>query len=215
LILQPWLIGWQIKRFLYASSMSTYGDPLYLPVDENHPQQPKSFYAAGKIAAEAYIKLYQTLGIHTTVFRLFSVYGPGQNLANKMQGMVSIFLAYLLEEQPLIVKGSKERFRDFIYIDDVVDAWLTAWENPASYGKIYNVASGKKTRVEELLEILKSGLGCPNFPTTYQDSTPGDQFGILGDNNLLIRELHWQPKIELPQGIACLINFEKRRSSGA
>ncbi len=66
-----------VKRFLYSSSMSIYGEPNYLPVDENHSIQPKTFYAAAKISAEAYIKLYQSLGINTTIFRLFSVYGPG------------------------------------------------------------------------------------------------------------------------------------------
>ena len=131
-----WLLEWckqkNVKRFIYASSMSVYGDPVCLPVDENHPIFPKSFYAAGKISAETYIKLYQTMNINTTIFRLFSVYGPGQNMANKAQGMASIFLSYMLEEAPIIVKGSKKRFRDFIYIDDVVNAWLKAINNPAS-----------------------------------------------------------------------------------
>lgn len=212
-----WLLEWckkkRVKRFAYASSMSVYGDPKYLPVDEVHPQTPKTFYAAGKIAAEAYISLYQTLGLNTTIFRLFSVYGPGQNLMNRMQGMVSIFLSFMLEGQPIVVKGSKERFRDFIYIDDVVEAWLAAWDNPQSYGKIYNVASGKKNRVAALIEALKQSMGCPDYPVEYQDGTPGDQFGMVGENARIAQDLDWVPKIDLSEGLKHMIAFEKRRQN--
>ena len=72
--LLEWGKSKKINHFLYASSMSTYGEPRYIPVDEAHPQQPKSFYAAAKISAESYIRLYQTLSLNTTIFRLFSVY---------------------------------------------------------------------------------------------------------------------------------------------
>jgi UDP-glucose 4-epimerase len=206
-----WLLKWclkkQLKRFIYASSMSIYGEPQYLPVDEVHPQGPKTFYGAGKMAAEAYIKLYQTLGIETTIFRLFSVYGPGQNLENKMQGMISIYLSFLLEGRPILVKGSKERFRDFVYVDDVVEAWLAAWDNPRSYGKVYNVASGQKTRVADLIEALKQALGCPGHPVEYQAGTPGDQFGIVGQNAAITWDLQWQPRVGLAEGL-------KRQASG-
>lgn len=210
-----WLLEWckkkQIKRFLYASSMSVYGEPQYLPVDEGHPQGPRTFYAAGKIAAEAYIKLYQTLGMDTTIFRLFSVYGPGQNMENKMQGMVSIYLSFLLEGQPIIVKGSRERFRDFVYVDDVVKAWMAAWDAPQSYGKVYNVASGQKTRVADLIETLKQALGCPDHPVDYQEGTPGDQFGIVGEYASIARDIHWQPRVQLSEGLKRLASFENGR----
>ena len=213
-----WLLEWcrekRVRRFVYASSMSVYGDPQYLPVDEQHPLQPKTFYAAGKIAAEAYISLYRTLGIDTTIFRLFSVYGPGQNLENRMQGMVSIFLSYLLEGKPLIVKGSGERFRDLVYIDDVVAAWLSAWQNPASYGKLYNVASRRKTRVVDLVEALKQAMGQPRHPVEYLEGTPGDQFGIIGANTLIAQDLHWQPRVDLQAGLNQLVRFEKGRLNG-
>jgi UDP-glucose 4-epimerase len=210
-----WLLEWcrmkQVDRFIYASSMSTYGEPRYLPVDENHPQQPLTFYAAGKIAAEAYVKLYQTLGVNTTIFRLFSVYGPGQNLENQQQGMISIYLSYLLADEPIVVKGSQDRFRDFIYIDDVVRAWLAAWENPASYGNIYNMASGTKTTVADLLAALKNAAGYPDFPVICEDNTPGDQHGVVGDNARVSRDLHWRPKTDLQTGLSKMVEFEQRR----
>lgn len=210
-----WLLEWcrkkGIQRFLYASSMAVYGEPNYLPLDEVHPLQPKTFYAAAKISAEAYIKLYQTLGINTTVFRLFSVYGPGQNLDNKLQGMISIYLSYMLDTVPLPVKGSTERFRDFVYIDDVVDVWLESFDNPISYGKVYNVARGEKTKVEDLIEALKGCFGYHDYPIENEDGTPGDQFGVVADITKITQELKWKPKINLQTGLNRMVNFEKMR----
>ena len=208
--LLEWCKKKRVSRFLYASSMSIYGDPNYLPVNENHPLQPKTFYSAAKISAEAYIKLYQTLGINVTILRLFSVYGPGQNLDNKMQGMVSIFLSYLLENTPIIIKGSKDRFRDFIYIDDVVDAWLESFDNPLTYGKVYNVGSGEKTKVEDLIKALKNSFGYEDYPIEYEEGTPGDQFGIVADITRITQELRWRPKVNLQEGLNKMLDYEKR-----
>ena len=74
---------------------------------------------------------------------MFNVYGPGQNLENMKQGIISIYLAFLLSKEPILVKGLMDRFRDFIYIDDVVSAWVTALDDPVSSGKTSNLASGK------------------------------------------------------------------------
>jgi len=210
-----WLLDWcrkkGVSRFTYASSMGVYGDPRYLPVNEAHPLQPKTFYAASKASAEAYITFYKTTGIDTTIFRLFSVYGPGQNLDNKLQGMVSIYLSYILEGVPIVLRGSKDRFRDFVYIDDVVNAWMSALENPVSFGKIYNVASGHKTRVEDLISALKHSFGAPDYPVESKDGTMGDQFGIVGDNSLIAKELKWNAKTDLRTGLKNMIDFEKAR----
>lgn len=209
--LLEWCRKKKIPRFIYASSMSVYGDPNYLPADEIHPMQPKTYYAAAKISAEAYIKLYQTMGINTTILRLFSVYGPGQNLKNRMQGMLSIYLSYMLDKLPLIVKGSKERFRDFIYIDDVVEVWVKSLNNPVTYGKVYNVASGVKTKVADLIEFLKKSFGYQDYPIEYRDGTAGDQFGIVADITRITQELNWKPKISLQTGIAKTVDFERRK----
>lgn len=208
-----WLLEWckskGVRRFIYSSSMSVYGEPKYLPVDENHPLEPKTFYATAKIAAEAYIRLYQTLGMDTTIVRLFSVYGPGQNLENKMQGMVSIFLSYLLENVPIIVKGSEDRFRDFIYIDDVVEAWFKILNNPVTFGKTYNLASGRKVRIAELLDMIKGVFGDQNYPIEYASGTPGDQFGIFANIDHVAGDLKWMPEFDLQTGLQKMIDCEK------
>lgn len=199
-----------VKRFLYASSMALYGDPQYQPVDEAHPANPKTYYAAGKLASEAYVRLYQSFGMDTTVFRLFSVYGPNQDLDNKLQGMVSIFLSYILENKPVHVKGARERFRDFVFVDDVVNAWLLALDNPASYGKTYNIASGRKTTVEELVTTELECTGKPDHPVRYEGSTPGDQFGVYGSSTKLQEELGWRPAHSLKEGLTAMVQFYTR-----
>jgi UDP-glucose 4-epimerase len=196
-----------VRRFLYASSMSVYGDAQYLPVDEAHPTSPKTFYAAGKLAAEAYVRLHSTLGIDTTIFRMFSVYGPNQNLANKMQGMVSIFLSFILERKPIVVKGSKDRFRDFVFVDDVVRAWLLAWENAASFGQTYNLGAGKKYTVETLLQTLTAACGIDSHPVVYSGGTPGDQHGLVASVAKLENDLAWSPVVDLQAGVASMVNF--------
>jgi len=212
-LLLEWCRKRAVKRFIYASSMATYGDPDHLPIDEDHPQRPKTFYAAAKMSAEAYIKLFQTLGIDTTIMRLFSVYGPGQNLENKLQGIASIYLSYMLEGAPIFVRGSKDRFRDLVYITDVVDAWMAAFKNRSSFGRTYNVASGVKTKVEDLVEALRSAFGDKDYPVKYsKESTPGDQFGVVADIKRIKGDLGWKPNVSLDEGIKKMVDFEKTRA---
>jgi UDP-glucose 4-epimerase len=192
-----------IPRFLYASSMAVYGDPPCNPVSEEEPCRPLSCYGISKRASELYIGHFAREGLATTCFRMFSVYGPGQDLGNLKQGMVSIFLAYLLEGKPVHVKGSGDRFRDFIYIDDVVEAWVRALDSPATFGKVYNLATGEKTLVRDLVraEILALGLDPGRYPVNYGGSTPADQFGLYADISKLRRDLGWKPVITLSAGI--------------
>jgi len=114
---------------------------------------------------------------------MFSVYGPGQNMENLKQGMVSIYMAYLLKGEPIVVKGRMDRFRDFIYIDDVVEAWMKTLDNPESFGKIYNLGTGRKTYVYELIreEIKAFELDPNSYPIVYEKPTSGDQFGLYAD----------------------------------
>lgn len=211
------LLGWcrkkGVKRFMYASSMSVYGDPQVLPVTEEHPYNPKTFYAAGKISAEAYVKLHQTLGLNITIFRMFSVYGPGQNMQNRAQGMASIYLSYMLEGVPIVVKGAKERFRDLIYIDDVTDAWVMSLNQPKTFGQTYNLASGRKTTVENLLRNMKKLFGSENYPVDFQSSTPGDQFGVVADVSRIQIDLGWSAKVNLETGLSEMIEYERKRKS--
>lgn len=198
------------RKFIYASSMSVYGDQPDHPVPESAETIPKSFYAVGKIASENYLRIFGNNMIDATALRLFNVYGPGQNLNNMKQGMISIYLAQALKDRHLLVKGAKTRYRDFVYIDDVVEAFLKALEDKQSGYKVYNVATGKKTEVTKLIKLLAKHLSF-GFTVEYSDSTPGDQFGIFGDNSKIKKELFWTPRTNLDEGIENMVEWAKRK----
>lgn len=206
LLLLRWCEIHGIKRVLYPSSQTVYG-PSIGPLAEDAPKNFHSFYGASKSAAEGYLNLFGRRGGAPTVFRLFNVYGPGQNLANLKQGMVSIYLAFLLKGEPIFVKGSLERFRDFVYVDDVVDAWLKALEAPASSGRTYNIGSGRRTSVRELLDGLTGAYGCApgTYPIVQTEGTPGDIAGNFADISRAWRDLGWEPRVNLPEGLRRMV----------
>lgn len=194
------------KKFIYASTMSVYGDQPDKPVNENAIPLPKSFYGVGKLASENYMRIFRNYGINSTALRLFNVYGPGQNMENMRQGMVSIFLAQALNSDSIQVKGSNNRFRDFIYIDDVVDAFICILAHEQVDFNIFNIATGIKTTVKELLSVILDNLP-GKVSIKYEGSTPGDQFGITADISKIKKELGWYPKSSLQDGIKNMINW--------
>jgi UDP-glucose 4-epimerase len=213
MILLKWCLEKKVRQLVFASSMNVYGDPPQLPVTEETPVQPPSPYAVGKIASEYLCKVYQAFGVNTTSLRLFNVYGPLQDMRNMKQGMVSIFMSYVARNEPILVRGSKDRFRDFICVHDVVDAFMRCVDERA-YGKIYNVATGKKTHVWELLHGIVEAYGHDpqKYPITYGEPTPRDQFGVFGDSSLLQRDLGWKPAVGLREGLREMADWVRREA---
>lgn len=192
------------NKFIYASTMSVYGDipESQLPAKEDRIPFPKSFYGVGKLASEHYLRIYsEQFGIGTAALRLFNVYGPGQNLDNMRQGMVSIFLAQAIKDREIHVKGSADRFRDFIYIDDVVNAFVEA-ENKITAGNflLSNVCSGVKTKVSDVVDAIIKQSG-NSIPVRYEGITPGDQFGIYGDTDFAKKHILSQRIVSFEEGI--------------
>jgi len=216
LLLLRWCIKNKIPRFIYASSMAVYGDSVKNPVSETDPCSPLSFYGISKFSSEQYIHHFSQNGLNTTIFRMFSVYGPGQNMSNLKQGMISIFMAYLMKNEEIWVKGNKDRFRDFIYIDDVVDAWVSAMDQPAAYGKTYNLATGKKTYVHQLIneEIKTFNLNPETYPVKYEGTTPADQYGLYADVSKIRSDLTWYPKTELKTGLKLMADWVREKYLG-
>jgi UDP-glucose 4-epimerase len=207
LLLLKYCLSIKCRKFIYASTMSVYGDQETLPVSEMALTYPKSLYGVGKLASEHYLRIYAQYGIATCALRLFNVYGPGQNLANMRQGMVSIFLAQALRDRAIHVKGAADRFRDFVYIDDVVDAFLSI-EDYIQVGEYscFNVCSGIKTTVGELVDSIGKLFEYP-VSVTYQGATPGDQFGIVGNNQSLQSGIFWQPEVPLGEGLSRMFEW--------
>jgi len=197
------------KKFVYASTMSVYGVTEDTAINETHETTPESFYGVGKLASENYLRIYRQFGIATAALRLFNTYGPGQNLENLRQGMVSIFLAHALQKQKIHVMGAANRFRDFIYIDDVVNAFLSAekYIKPNTYS-VWNISTGFRTTIEVLVNTIIQKLG-GKIEVKYEGNTLGDQFGIYGDNSLFKNQIGWKPEFNLDLGMEIMVNWAK------
>ncbi len=211
MLLLRWALKHKVKQFIFASSMNVYGNPANLPVTETMTVDPPSPYAVGKLSSEYLCSIYQKLGLNTTSLRLFNVYGPGQDMDNMKQGMVSIFMSFVAKNKPVLVRGPAGRFRDFIEVSDVVDAFYRCVDKRA-YGKIYNVATGVKTYVYELIyEILRSfRCASTQYSVSYGKPTMQDQFGIYGDSSLIQKDLGWEAVVKLEDGISKMTKWVKK-----
>ena len=197
----------RVERFVYASSMSVYGAVADAPINETHHCLPLSCYGIGKHAAEGYLRVYLNK-LPFVSLRMFNVYGPGQDMDNLRQGMVSIYLAQAIANGRIEVKGSTERFRDFIYIDDVVEAWLRAATYPSAMGRSLNVGTGVRTTVGGLLDRV-----CALIPgSTYyiQGATPGDQSGIYADVSELRKCLNLDCFTQLDVGLRVFADWARK-----
>jgi UDP-glucose 4-epimerase len=171
----------QVEKFVFASSMSVYGNQDLDSVHEGMNAKPLSCYGVSKLASEGYLRVFQHK-LPFVIFRMFNVYGPGQDMANLSQGMVSIYLSQAIRNKRIIIKGSYERFRDFIYIDDVVDSWFDVSTNHEVKNVTLNLGTGVKTTVRDLIEMIKSLL--PDLEIKIEAGTDGDQFGLFSNNTL-------------------------------
>lgn len=199
-----------IKKIIFTSTMSVYGDVPDMPINENHICNPKSFYAVGKLASEMYLKIYKN--INTVTFRLFNVYGPGQNMENMRQGMISIYLSEYFKNNQILVKGSINRYRDFIHIDDVSYVLTDCLNNEMYNNKVINLGTGVKTSVGAILKMLSKELEISSEKIIVKGGTPGDMHGIYADNSLLLKCLNKDYNFTtISDGIKDFIIHEKNR----
>jgi len=208
-----WAKSNAIKKFIFTSTMGVYDDNLNYPVTEKSPLCPKSFYGINKLTCENYIRIFSEEGLDCTILRFFNVYGPGQNMQNLKQGMISIYMAYLNEKKPILIKGPLNRSRDFVFIDDVVNALLLA-QKKSNILNLYNVATGIQTSVDNLITILLETFNEPkDYPLEIEQRTPRDIDNVFGNYDLIKNDLNWEPKINLSKGILLMYkwlkNYEK------
>lgn len=199
----------KVKKILYASSMSVYGEVENHPISENQEPIPLSCYGVGKRASEHYLAIFSHQLPYVS-FRMFNVYGPGQDLSNMRQGMVSIFLSQALKKNSILVKGSLDRFRDFIYIDDVVNCWLKAVELNELNNITVNLGTGERTDIRTLVNEIGSHFDAPEIKV--EGSTPGDQFGIYADTSKLKSHFNINALTSLKEGIHKFTSWAKSLS---
>jgi UDP-glucose 4-epimerase len=202
------MINWcrdnEIKRILFASSFVVYGDTPHTEIlNEDEICNPKSIYALSKYTCEQLLKIYATPhGIDWDVLRMFNVYGPGQDLSRKDQGMVSIFLSLVKENDYIGVQGRLDRFRDFIYIDDVVQGWEQCLLNDTHRNQIYNLGSGEKMYLSSLIDTLIDAYGkTGKFKVEEVGATQGDILGCYAGISKISENLGYKPQFDLAKGI--------------
>ena len=187
------------KQFIFASSMSVYGNCKH-KVNEIKKKNPISFYGISKSTSEEYIKKYNSKGLNYTILRLFNIYGKDQRLGDLKQGMIRIYLTQIFKNKKLIVKGNKNRFRDFLNILDLLEYINLILFNKKTYNEILNIGTGKKYKILQLINILKKNNKF-KFSVKYTKGTIDDQFGIIPNINKIKKITGYSPKITLEMGI--------------
>tara|TARA_B100000073_G_C23460349_1_gene463103 strand:+ start:18 stop:593 length:576 start_codon:yes stop_codon:yes gene_type:complete len=191
--------------------MSVYGDikSNNEGVMESQYLLPKSCYGVSKLSSEKYLRIYKNK-IPFVSLRMFNVYGPGQDLSNLKQGMVSIYLAQAIKSSKVIIKGSLSRFRDFIYIDDVVEAWFRATIFTEVKNQEINIGTGTKTTVEELTKKIFKITNVYDYE--IHDETPCDQLGIYANVSKIKKILKIDKFVNLDDGLKIFYDWAKKNS---
>tara|TARA_Y100001970_G_C14257389_1_gene876521 strand:- start:3239 stop:4147 length:909 start_codon:yes stop_codon:yes gene_type:complete len=193
------------KHFIYASSMSIYGDKYKIKVNEKLKPSPISFYGISKECSEKYIEKFREKNVNYTILRFFNVYGSKQKLGELKQGMIRIYLTQILKNKSLIVKGNKNRFRDFIHINDVLKILIYMIGKKKFYNKKFNIGTGKKTKIDNLIKLIKKKIDY-NFSIKYQKGTKDDQFGVVADISKLKKFININKFISIDEGLDEMIN---------
>lgn len=201
-----------VKRVVAASSASVYGNDPVLPKTEDMIPSPKSPYALAKIAMEYYMRIFAELyGLETVVFRYFNVYGPRQDPGSIYSGVISRFIDDILTGRKPTVFGDGLQTRDFIFIQDVVEANLLAMNNHTlGRGEVFNIATGHPTSLLELLDILKD-LTEKDVKPQFRSNRRGDIRHSVADISRARHKLDFTPCYGVRGGLMKLLNIGPQR----
>lgn len=188
------------NRLIYASTGGAiYGEPVYLPCDEDHPIKPICPYGVSKLAVERYLSYYgHAYGLQYAILRYPNVYGPRQDPTGE-GGVVAIFSRQMLQGEQVVINGSGEQERDFLYVADVVRANILTQDRLDL--QTYNLGTGVGTSVNDLFTLMASKSGYAGEPF-YGPPKPGETFKIYLDASKAHQGLNWQPETELDEGLS-------------
>ncbi len=203
-----------VRRLLYASSMTVYGNPKVVPTPETAPPLPVSHYGVTKYAAERYVHLAgedRDGRLAVTSMRMFNVYGPRQRLDNPYQGVLAIFLGNTLRGERITIHSDGEQSRDFIFIDDVCRAWVDSINCPSTYGGVFNIGSGRPTTVNTLCDTVLEQFGLARNRGTVATGSaqPGDIRQSAADTALIERTMSWRPNVGIEEGLAATVAWAR------
>lgn len=197
----------KIHKLVVSSSAGIFGELKELPIKEDHPIEPDSPYGCTKLCEE---KLCLSLGrlynIEVICLRYFNVYGPNQQY-DHYGNVIPIFVYKILHDQPITIFGNGEQTRDFVYVDDVVQANIKAAKCIGFSGAL-NIASGTSVKINQLVEIIKEKSGSP-VKIEYGKERPGDVLHSIADITEASRRIGYSPRINLEDGIEHYINWAR------
>jgi UDP-glucose 4-epimerase len=201
-----------LQKFVYASTGgAVYGEPQFMPVTEEHPINPDCPYGISKHTVEHYLYVYNRLqGLNWTALRYPNVFGPRQNPHGEA-GVVAIFIQLLSGGKQCTIFGDGSKTRDYVYIDDVVQANIVALERGDN--ACYNVGWGTEVSDFTIFDTVRKALGLADEPL-YKDVRAGEIFHICLEAKKIREQLGWSPKVTLEEGVAKTIDWY-RRTGGA
>lgn len=198
-------LRFDVDRFVYVSSCAVYGEPLKLPINEEHPTRPLSPYGVSKLAAEHYCRLFSELyGLKVICLRLFNVYGPRQK-GDPHGGVISKSIERLKEGAAPIIFGDGKQTRDFIYISDIVEALMLTLKNERCVGEVFNIGSGKETSINELARSLIEIFNLKNIKPKHVKTKKGEIARSCADISKAERILGFKAKVKLEDGLRRLV----------
>ena len=199
-----------VRRVVYASSSSVYGNTPTLPKREDMPTHPMSPYAVQKLSGELLCGVFTRIyGLETVALRYFNVFGPRQDPASEYAAVIPRFLTALIEKRPPIVFGDGEQTRDFTYIANVVQANLLAASSPDAVGYALNIGCGEQISLNTVLRMAGELLGV-TVDADYREPRPGDVRDSCADINLAQRLLGYRPSVSFHEGLARTLDALRR-----
>ncbi|MEW6028713.1 MAG: NAD-dependent epimerase/dehydratase family protein [Chloroflexota bacterium] len=199
-----------VRRVVVASSAAVYGDSDALPLVEETSLRPLSPYAASKRVDEIYAQLYTgSFGLDVAALRYFNVYGPRQRPDSMYAAAVPIFIRRLLDGKPITIFGDGGQTRDLIAVRDVVRANLIAAEHPAAPGQVFNICTGRETRIMDLVEVLQELFPSASAPV-FAEPRPGDIYLSLGSPQKAVDLLGFRAETPLMDGLWETVEWMRR-----
>lgn len=201
----------QTKVF-FSSSRLVYGKILTLPVKETHPTDPLSIYGIHKLLGEKYYRYYaDTFGLHTVAVRIPNPYGPRQQMKHSKYSIVGWFIRQAMEGKTITIFGDGAQERDYLYVDDIVAAFLQLSEK-GERGEVYNVGTDERIRFVDMVDAVLAAVGSGQkkhvpWPQNYEKNETGN---YVADTSKLEKLTGWKPQTRLADGVAKTVDYYKK-----
>ncbi len=202
-------------RVLFSSSRMVYGRILTTPVTESHPTDPLSLYGIHKLLAEKYYHYYKdTFGLDTVSVRIPNPYGPRQQMKHSKYSIVGWFVRQAMEDKTITIFGDGSQERDYLYIDDIVDAFLQLTVKGAA-GEVYNIGTHERVRFVDMVDSVLATVGSGKkelvpWPQDYEKNETGN---YVADTAKIAEATGWKPSVLLKEGISAMVDYYRQNRS--